>query len=78
MESQLAELERKIDDLLASVDLPPPTALVPTTNPNNPAGEEGRRKESNEASSSSEKNRLGKGEGEASENTNNMTEKVSK
>lgn len=76
MESQLADLERKIDDLLASVDLPP-TALVPT-NPNNPAGEEGLRKESDEGPSSSEKNRLEKGEGEASENTNNMTEKGSK
>lgn len=67
MESQLADLERKIDDLLASVDLP--TELVPT-----PAGE-GLRKESDEAST--EKKRLKKGEEEASGN-NNMTEKESK
>lgn len=66
MESQLADLERKIDDLLASVDLP--TELVP-----NPAGE-GLRKESDEASSA--KKRLERGE-EASGN-NNMTEKGSK
>lgn len=67
MESQLADLERKIDDLLASVDVP--TELVP-----NPAGE-GLRKESDEASS--EKERLEKGEEEASRNAN-MTEKGSK
>lgn len=67
MESQLADLERKIDDLLASVDLP--TELAP-----NPAGE-GLRKESDEASS--EKKRLEKGE-VASGNHNNMTEKGSK
>lgn len=65
MESQLADIERKIDDLLASVDLP--TGLVPT-----PA-EEGLMKESEEASS--ENKRLEKGE-EASEN-NNKTEKGS-
>lgn len=66
MESQLADLERKIDDLLASVDLP--TGLVPT-----PA-EEGLRKESDEASS--ENKRLEKGE-EASGN-NKKSEKGSK
>lgn len=66
MESQLAVLERKIDDLLASVDLP--TELVPA-----PA-EEGLRKKSDEASS--ENKRLEKGE-EASKN-NNKTEKGSK
>lgn len=79
MESQLADLERKIDDLLASVDLPP-TALVPNPNPNNPTAGEGLRKDSDdEAASSSEKNkRLEKGEEEVSGNNNKMTEKGSK
>lgn len=72
MESQLADLEKKIDDLLASVDLP--TALV--HNPI-PAGE-GLRKESDEGSSSAERNRLEKGEEEETPGNKKMTEKGSK
>lgn len=77
MESQLADLERKIDDLLASVDLP--TSLV-HNNPIIPAAGEGLRKESDEGSSSAaERNRLEKAEEEESGSGNNkMTEKGSK
>lgn len=67
MESQLAVLEQKIDNLLASVDLPNKLVPVPTG--------EGLRNDSEESGdASSENKRLEKGE----EASGNKTEKSSK